>query len=60
MTAQPRFTRFRQSDVKRAAKGLSDAGIRDFRIEIDPNGKIVILAGSDAQRVDDSGWGDFR
>jgi len=55
-----RFVRFKQADIKRAAKGLSDAGVRDFRIEIDPNGKMVILAGHAASVANDTGWEDFR
>ena len=54
-----RFTRFRQADIKRAAKGLSDAGVRDFRIEVDPNGKIIIQAGSAATRARGSSWDDI-
>lgn len=34
--------RFTQSDLKRAIKGVEDGGVRVGRIEIDPNGKIVI------------------
>jgi len=55
-----RFVRFKQADIKRAAKGLSDAGVHDFRIEIDPNGKMVILAGQAAAVANDTGWEDFR
>ena len=53
-----RFVRFKQADIKRAAKGLSDAGVHDFRIEIDPNGKMVILAGKDATEHRDDSWDD--
>lgn len=60
MTAQPRFIRFKQSDITRAAKGLTGAGIHEFRIEIDPNGKIVILAGPQAARTaQGSSWDDL-
>jgi len=54
-----RFVRFKQADIKRAAKGLSDAGVHDFRIEIDPNGKMVILAGSGANKAVGSSWDDI-
>lgn len=38
--------RFKQVDVTRAVKGAVAAGLRVGRVEIDPNGKIVILSES--------------
>jgi hypothetical protein len=35
--------RFKQSDVMRALKGARAAGFESPRIEIEPNGKIVVL-----------------
>lgn len=35
--------RFKQSDLTRAVKGVEKAGLRVGRVEIDANGKIVIL-----------------
>jgi hypothetical protein len=35
--------RFTQTDLKRAVKGVEEAGMRVGRVEIDPNGKIVIF-----------------
>jgi len=36
--------RFKQVDLTRAVRGAQAAGMRIGRIEIDPNGKIVILS----------------
>lgn len=38
-----RQTRFLQSDVRRAVQGAMDAGLVVARVEIDPDGKIVII-----------------
>jgi hypothetical protein len=35
--------RFKQNDLKRAVKGVEEAGVRVGRIEIAPDGKIVII-----------------
>src|SRR5664279_3550393 len=37
--------RFFQSDVRRAVQGAMDAGITVARVEIGPDGKIVIVSG---------------
>lgn len=37
--------RFRQSDVTRAIKAARAAGADDVRVELEPNGKLVILTG---------------
>jgi hypothetical protein len=34
---------FKQSDVTRALKGVRAAGIEVFRVEIDVNGKLVVI-----------------
>ncbi|MDG2515086.1 hypothetical protein P7B04_20590 [Sphingobium yanoikuyae] len=40
--------RFKQSDVSRVVKAARDAGVRDFEIEIDPNGIIRLRTLRDA------------
>jgi hypothetical protein len=41
---------FRQADVSRAVKGATAAGLTIGRIEIDPTGKIVLVAATEAAR----------
>ena len=49
--------RFRQADVARAMKGVKAAGGKVERVEIDPNGKIVIYTESSAANDDSpSDW----
>ncbi|MBI0475019.1 hypothetical protein D9601_06550 [Sphingomonas sp. MA1305] len=50
--------RFRQEDVTRALKGAVAAGMRVGRIEIDPNGRIVILSETAAPTADRNSWDD--
>ncbi len=38
------LARFKQSDLVRALKGAKTAGLNIARVEIDPAGKIVMLA----------------
>lgn len=54
MTTVAKFT---QTDVKRAVKGALDAGMKIGGVEIDANGKIVIVAanGSSAKSKA-TGW----
>jgi hypothetical protein len=40
----PRRSCFRQADLTRAVRGAAKAGVCVARIEIDPNGKIIILS----------------
>ena len=35
---------FKQADVKRAVAGVASAGLTISRVEIDQNGKIVVIA----------------
>lgn len=57
MTAQARFT---QADLKRAAAGVQAAGLPISRIEIDPNGKIVIITGQPQNRGEPGEWADLE
>lgn len=59
MTAAPaRRTSFKQSDVTRAVKGVEKAGMRVGRVEITPNGKIVIQSQGDADTRTRNEWDD--
>lgn len=54
MSAAAKFT---QADVKRAVKGALDAGLRIGGVEIDANGKIVVLAAQgSASKPRGTGW----
>jgi len=58
VTARARFTK---ADMKRAASGVLAAGLGIAKIEIDPNGKIVIIPGS--AKNDNAGaneWADLE
>lgn len=57
MSAQARFT---QADLKRATGGVLAAGLAVARIEIDPNGKIVIIPGSPKKAGEANEWGDLE
>ncbi len=57
MTAQARFTK---ADVKRAASGVLSAGLNVAKIEIDPNGKIVIIPGSPKEAGRSDEWADLE
>jgi len=57
MTAA-RASRFKQSDLTRAVRGCQKAGVRVGRIEIDVNGKIVILSESVAPAAAANSWDD--
>jgi hypothetical protein len=52
--------RFKQSDVKRAAAGVRDAGLQIAKIEIDPTGKIVIIPGTPKAEGIASEWQDLE
>ena len=47
---------FKQIDVKRAVKGVADAGQLVGRVEIDRDGKIVILIADGGQPVEKNDW----
>jgi hypothetical protein len=46
---------FRQSDLTRALKATKAAGFDAARIELEPGGKIVILAGGPDARITPAG-----
>jgi len=54
-----RFIRFTQADIKRAAKGMTEAGRPDFDIKIDPNGNMFIRAGSASSPSRGNSWDDI-
>jgi len=56
MTARARFTK---NDIKRAASGMTEAGITAFKIVIDPNGKIDIVSDPKNRPEDTSEWADL-
>jgi hypothetical protein len=54
-----RPVRFTQADLKRAVAGATAAGMLVGRIEIEPNGKIVILPRTDKPTHDNDEWADL-
>lgn len=52
--------RFREADIKRAASGVIRAGIPIQRIEIDHQGKIVIIPGQPIQAKESGEWADLE
>lgn len=50
--------RFKQSDLTRAVKGCEKAGLRVGRVEIDINGKIVIMSAATSPKAAGNDWDD--
>jgi hypothetical protein len=48
--------RFKQSDLTRAYKALSGAGMRVGRVEIDATGKIIILSETATPAAEPNPW----
>jgi hypothetical protein len=48
--------RFKKEDLARAVSGCAKGGMRVGRVEIDPNGKIVILSDTVAPSADPNPW----
>ena len=48
--------RFKESDVVRAIRGATKAGMRVGRVEIDPNGKIVVLSEVASPQAQRNAW----
>lgn len=51
-----RAATFKQSDLTRAVRGVAAAGVRVGRVEIDPNGKIVVMAETVSAASASSSW----
>lgn len=56
MTARARFT---QADIRRAMAGAIAAGVVAPKIEIDPTGKIIIIADPKIRKAKDDEWADL-
>lgn len=56
MSAPARFT---QADIKRAAAGVTAAGLGIAKIEIDHTGKIVIIPDKPSLKPDNDEWADL-
>jgi hypothetical protein len=50
---------FRQADVTRAVKGLVAAGFEVARVEVDKDGKIIVVPGKPAASMDDKAMGPW-
>lgn len=58
MTARARF---KQADIRRAVTGALSAGLGIRKIEIDRDGKIVIIpASTEKPEADNDEWADLR
>jgi hypothetical protein len=53
MTARARF---KQDDLTRAVRGVEKGGMRVGRVEITPDGRIVLLTDSVAAPISDNPW----
>jgi hypothetical protein len=47
---------FRQGDLTRAVRAVVAAGQAVARVEIDSNGKIVIVTASELERREENSW----
>jgi hypothetical protein len=51
-------SRFKQSDLTRAVRGCTKAGLRVGRVEIDIHGTIRVFAAGDERTTCDNSWDD--
>ena len=47
---------FRKADLRRAVEAVTAAGQVVARVEVDPNGKIVIVTGGEPERREGNEW----
>jgi hypothetical protein len=47
---------FRKADLRRAVEAVTAAGQIVTRVEVDPNGKIVIVIAGELERREGSEW----
>jgi hypothetical protein len=47
---------FRKADLRRAVEAVTAAGQIVARVEVDPNGKIVIVTACELERREGSEW----
>jgi hypothetical protein len=47
---------FRQADLSRALEGVKKAGLDVARVEIDPSGKIIVVAGKPERVSANNEW----
>ena len=47
---------FRKADLRRAVEAVTAAGQIVARVEVDPNGKIVIVTGGEPERREGNEW----
>lgn len=57
----PRRAAFTKADLSRAVKGVKAAGVNVARVEIGPDGKIVVVAGAAEKPVGtENEWDNVR
>jgi hypothetical protein len=47
---------FRKADLRRAVEAVTAAGQVVARVELDPNGKIVIVTAGELERREENSW----
>jgi len=47
---------FRKADLRRAVEAVTAAGQIVARVEVDPNGKIVIVTAGELERREENPW----